>query len=323
MLDIIVTHSTEKWDTVKNFFTMLALQRGIDFDAFKVILVNDGEENAFTDITFADMPFRVEQMSIPKSGVSAARNAGIRAAKAEWLMFCDCDDMFFNPYALMDILNVLPAPKVDLLWSDIFIEDKKRFRATVIQKKGLNYVFNHGKVYRRKFLLDNGIFFDENIDYCEDSLFNTTAFTIVDDKRVGHIVTQAPTYVWCDVEGSVTNMSKTQDIAPISVFHRNEKVCELYKTHRPREEYCGMVARTVIDAYHALNVLQLSGALLSMRDEFAAWFRLHEREWESVPYETVKKIKESSRKSMFPSDAKIREDISVSRWLESLKRGCA
>lgn len=319
LLDIIVPHYKEPWTTVEKFFSILDMQRGIDFSQFQVIFVNDGEENAFPAKNFSSRPYKVTQISIPHAGVSAARNAGLKKAEAEWVMFCDCDDMFFHPYAMMDILNVLPAKEADLLWSDIFIEDTRHFVATVIQKKGMNTVFIHGKLYRRQFLIDNEIWFDETVPYCEDSLFNSFAYTIADERRIGRIATQVPTYVWCDVDGSVTNTSDTKTHAHEYIYYRNRKICDLYKQKRPYDEYCCMIARTIIDCYYSLNVPQLSENAKEMKKHFRGWYLERKKEWEKVPYETLKIIKEKSRNSLHPLPPDLIESISVTQWLKNLE----
>lgn len=316
-LDIIMPHYKEPWDTVKKFFSMLELQRGIDFHSFRVLIVNDGEENAFPLNQFSSFPYEVLQISITHAGVSAARNAGLLASEAEWVMFCDCDDMFAHPYALLDILHVLPAKEADLLWTDIWTEANRN--GIFIMKKEFNAVFVHGKLFRREFLLKNDIYFDEHIVYCEDSLFVTTALMLCNEKRQGRIRTQMPSYVWCDTDGSVTNTSRTKDIAPMCMMYRDKKVCELYREKRSHDEYCAMIARTVIDAYHYLNrTVPLSEELEQMQADFYAWYMEHKAEYESVPYETLKKIKESSRKSAFINAGLLDESVSVTKWLKSL-----
>lgn len=319
LLDIIVPHYHEPWSTIEKFFTILDLQRGVSFSSFRVILVNDGEENALPEEHFSSREYDVWQMSIPHAGVSAARNHGLKSATAPWVMFCDCDDMFFHPFALMDILNVLPNDKADLLWTDYFTEANRKFNATVIMKTGFDAVFVHGKLYRRQFLLDHNIFFDEEISYCEDSLFNTTAWTIADEKRTGHIATQCPTYVWCDTDGSVTNTYKTRDIAPVSVFHRNKKVCDLYHRLRPYDQYCAMIARTIIDAYYVLNLSVLTDKLKALKKDVRTFYIEHKAQYEAVPYETLKLIKEKSKKCVFPNDMPIIENVSVTQWLKRLE----
>ena len=320
MLDIIVTHYKEPWDVGAKFFSMLDLQRGVDFGDFRVILVNDGEENALPDEHFLNRPYKVEQISIPHAGVSAARNEGIRVATADWIMICDFDDTFANVYALMDILNVLPAD-VDLLWSDLYVERRSENGVVTLDEQGLNGVFNHGKVYRRQFLLDNDIWFDPFLPYCEDSLFNTVAYTVCKENRVAKIVTKNMLYIWCDTEGSVTNTMKNRQKGRYYTYYRNKKVCEVYKRHRPHDQYCGMIARTIMDAYYALNVRgELEDYMREMKKDFLAWYREHKQEWRSVPYETLKLIKEKSRKCSGPKNAGTIEEISVSQWLSTLEK---
>lgn len=320
-LDIIVTHYKETWEEVEKFFSMLDIQRGISFSDFRVILVNDGEEYAFPEEYFLDRPYHVDQISIAHAGVSEARNEGLRNADADWVMFCDCDDMFSNPYAMLDIINVLPANEADILWGDIWMESRRSGNGTFIMKKEFNAVFIHGKLFRRKYLLDNNILFDKNIGYCEDSLFVTTAFILCKENRQGRIRTQMPIYVWCDTDGSVTNTNRTKDIAPRCMLYRDKKVCELYRTERSHDEYCAMIARTVIDAYHYLNrTFPLSDELEALRGDFYSWYMEHKKEYESVPYETLKKVKESSRKSAFINPGTLKESVSVTKWLKTLEK---
>lgn len=138
MLDIIMPHYDEPWEEGEKFFTMLDLQRDVDFSQIKVILVNDGPEHRLPDELFSHRPYQVEQICIEHGGVSAARNAGIEHSTAEWLCFCDFDDMFAETYALRSVLNVLPAPKYDILWADFYAENKVRDGKLKIYTRGEN-----------------------------------------------------------------------------------------------------------------------------------------------------------------------------------------
>ena len=149
-LDIIMPHYKEKWEIGRKFFQMLDLQRGIDFSDFRVIIVNDGEERHLPDELFANRAYAVVQHDIPHGGVSAARNAGLKASDAEWVMFCDFDDMFTNVYALRDILNVVPTNDFDMLWAEIISEDVLKTGEMVLHPRHENVVFIHGKLYRRQ-----------------------------------------------------------------------------------------------------------------------------------------------------------------------------
>lgn len=319
LLSIIVTHYKEPWDMVKNFFTMLDIQRDIDFSDLEVLLVHDGHGYAFSDDAFVERPYYVQQLEIDHAGVSAARNAGTRAARGKWVLFCDCDDMFAHPFALMDAMDVLNTDRADIIWGEFCVEDKKLSEKPVYYlKKDQNYTFIHAKFFRRAFLLEKNIAFDPELSFGEDTLFVTTAFLLSDDSRRGKIVSKLPLYVWCDTDGSVTNTDSTKDIAPRCTFTRNRKVCDLYKDHQAYYEYCCMVARTVTDAYYYLNRVDMTDDLKQVRNDFYVWFKGHEAEWKAVSYEDLKQIKECSRKSAFIGKGYLMEDITVTQWLKKL-----
>ena len=171
-LDIIVPHYKEPWEVGQKFFAMLDLQRGVDFQKdFRVLLVHDGTE-PFPDDYFANRPYRVEQIVADHGGVSAARNVGIKAATADWVMFCDFDDIFTHVYSLRDYTSVLPTDRYDMMWSDFIAEDVNKNGVMGLHRRGQNVVFIHGKIYRRKFILANDLWFDTDLSFNEDSFYN-------------------------------------------------------------------------------------------------------------------------------------------------------
>lgn len=332
MLDLIVTHYKEPWETGEKFFNMLDLQRGVDFGEVKVILVNDGEENKLSDARFENRPYAVKQISIPHAGVSAARNAGIRASDAEWIMFCDFDDMFASVYALRDIMTVLPAPGFDMLWCEIYSEDKLKSGETILHKRLENVVFVHGKVYRRQFLIDNDLWFDTSLEFNEDSAFNAILQTVVDYRRTGKITTLAPIYIWCFNENSATTTPGNRWKALYGLYERNKRVCEAFKKRLPRDRYCAMVARTIVDAYYALNVEEFPPELKDMYADFKAFYREHKKEYVSVPLKTMLEVKaiskaehergnqeEKERWNTACIDCMTKTEIPIRKWLESLE----
>ena len=72
ILDLIVPHYKEPWSVGKPFFDMLACQRNVDFNSFRVILVHDGVDT-FPEAYFTAYPFKTVQCPIKHGGVSAAR----------------------------------------------------------------------------------------------------------------------------------------------------------------------------------------------------------------------------------------------------------
>lgn len=84
---------------------------------FEIIFVNDGsrdnslyllneaKDNSLLNITVIDQR---------NSGVSAARNAGVDAAKGEFISFCDMDDEISDSY-LSDMHQVMKSSEVDMV----------------------------------------------------------------------------------------------------------------------------------------------------------------------------------------------------------------
>ena len=145
-LDLIVTHYKEPWELGKPMFDVLALQRNIDFKDVSVILVNDGEENALPAECFEGYPYEIHQISIPHGGVSRARNAGLDASVADWVMFCDFDDSFSSLFGLHLIFAAMQEDSCDTLWS-CFTEEALGDDGIVhLVAHERDYVFVHGLV---------------------------------------------------------------------------------------------------------------------------------------------------------------------------------
>src|SRR5271170_4417047 len=66
------------------------LAQGPDVDA--LVIVDDGSSDGTYAIVRSFADSRIRLVASDGSGVSAARNAGARAAPGEWLMFLDADD---------------------------------------------------------------------------------------------------------------------------------------------------------------------------------------------------------------------------------------
>ena len=124
--------------------------------------------------------------------------------------------------------------------------------------RGENIVFVHDKFYRRSFLNEHHIRFDTAMEFNEDSVFNSVLSAMTDCKRIGAINTLSPIYVWTYRDNSATSNPANRQKSLVSLFERNKRVCEAYRLHRPYEDYCAMIARTVFDAYYTLNIQKLT-----------------------------------------------------------------
>ena len=292
MLDIVITHYKEPWETGAPLFRMIALQRGIDFKDIRVILINDGSEGAIPKekIEEEHYPFHTDVVTIPHGGISAARNAGIDASEAEWITFCDFDDTYASVYSLRDVLTLLPAENFDLLWGKMLVEDFLHGKDSVYKSpEQAKFVFTHYKFYRRSFLLENDIRFDTDLTYNEDSLFNAIIIAVLDYHRIGEIKAAFPGYIWCRRGNSVTNKDGAKDPATYGHFRRNWKVCDFYLEHLPKHRLKDMFVRTIYDTYYMLNTEKISR---EMHDRIAKEFHEELKKYAQYWYVPEKDILE-------------------------------
>lgn len=330
-LDIIVTHYDEPWETGKKLFDMLAMQRGFDFQDIGVTIVHDGSE-LLPDENFMQYPFTVVQKIINHAGVSAARNAGIKIADAPWIMFCDFDDTFSSIYSLRHILSVLPTDSFDELWCEFYAEDKKADGKTVLHIRGENSVFIHGKIFRKQFLVDNGLRFPEDMDFNEDSAFVATIHALADYRRIGKITAETPLYIWTFREGSATGTQSNRARALKGMYMRNKVVCEAFRKHLPETRYQTMVCRTAYDAYHVLNAVELPDMLVPLVDDFAEWWKGHKEAFKECPINLRRESAEASWKEHSIGDKEeierwgklgepvFNKDVSFNEWIREVTK---
>ena len=255
LLDIVITHRDEPWGVGRKMFEMLKLQRGVRKGEFRVILVQDGEEGDTLDAAriVRLYPFMETIVDIPHSGVSAARNAGLEEATADWVMFCDFDDMLYSCDSLYRILESIrqAGDRADLIWSNFWIEMAGEGSKWAKREKGFNSVFIHGKVYRRQFLIDHEIRFDEDLSYSEDAMFNALAVMELEAGRVAKM--PETVYMWCYRPESLSNYTGGDAKRNIDLYKKRVRVIEAYEQRgRTYDAKCAAV-RTLLDYYWEIN----------------------------------------------------------------------
>ncbi len=88
---VIPLYNKEK--SVKNTIESVLNQT---FQDFEVIVVNDGSTDNSLEVVKSFNDERIRIINQKNSGVSSARNRGIKEAKYEWIAFLDADDLWEN-----------------------------------------------------------------------------------------------------------------------------------------------------------------------------------------------------------------------------------
>lgn len=150
-----------------------------DYPAYEIIVVDDGST---TEIAAPLSPFRdkIRVLTIPHGGPSAARNAGVKAAKGEYLAFLDDDDLFDHGKLREQTLLMEAAPSSGLLYSPVYYLGGNGVKRLHSPKAGLASPDKFAQAYfldvdvtmpslllRRSSFLEAGLF-DEGIVYNED-----------------------------------------------------------------------------------------------------------------------------------------------------------
>ena len=166
------------------------LRRSIDSlkklrEEIEVVLVDDGSTNGCDKILdeYAQCAERFCVIHQKNTGVSSARNAGIRKATGKYICFCDADDVI-DPNALDVIVSRVKDTEVGFVYSDFNknIKDKNEIiclenigkRQDMLKKilcEPNRYGAVWGNLYRRQIIMDNELFFNEELSHAEDTEF--------------------------------------------------------------------------------------------------------------------------------------------------------
>ncbi len=159
------------------------LKRAIDsvlaqtFTPVEVIVIDDGSSDGTAEWIKQNYPSIILVVQ-KQSGVSAARNAGIRRAKGEWIALLDSDDEWL-PQKLARQMDLLSF-KTDALvchTDEIWVRNGKRVNAMNKHQKPEGYIYQHclplccvspSSILIHKSVFDDAGVFDESYPACED-----------------------------------------------------------------------------------------------------------------------------------------------------------
>lgn len=145
-----------------------------DVNKIEIVIIDDGSsdhtQELVNDIILTNEKIHIVYSFQENKGVSSARNKGILLSKGKYIWFVDSDDRIAE-HCLIDILNMLEYNVADIFclgWKD---RDGKEYYSSENSNKYVvaNYVWN--KIFRKNLLLDNFVFFSEQIKNTEDFLF--------------------------------------------------------------------------------------------------------------------------------------------------------
>ena len=170
-IQFLVPQYKENEETISFLLDSIESQLHMDKKDMGVIICSDGGEYVLNQEFLDKYSYDIQYVICEHRGVSATRNSALILSDADYVMFCDADDGFVSNIGVYSLVRSLDLnPKSEMLSTKIFIEGNVD-GAPEFTIGDHNNIFVHGKVFRREFLINNELFFDERLLIHEDSYF--------------------------------------------------------------------------------------------------------------------------------------------------------
>lgn len=196
------------------------------FTDYEIIVVDDGSTDRSLDIAIMRLGNQAKCQIVrqPNAGLSAARNAGLKAANGEYVLFLDSDD-WLEEEALGRIVEHSHGEDLicfsgrkwyqdtqlyetaDELLPATYATGWEYYNENALQSRKFPFVCAVLRLYRRKFLLENKLYFTAGI-YHEDNMF--TPYVCLYAKATK--VINESIYIYRIRKGSITTQPKLKNI---------------------------------------------------------------------------------------------------------------
>lgn len=320
-LQFLVPQYRETDEIIKPLLDSIALQQNVPFDQIGVVICNDGSDVFLTDEFLRGYPFAIEYHREPHRGVSATRNACLDYATADYVMFCDADDMFYNICGLWILFREMDIGFDSLV--SLFIEETRN-----PETKDVEYInhetdstFVHGKVHRRQYLIDNGIRWNNSLTIHEDSYFNILCQNLSADVKY----CPTPFYLWKWRDDSVCRHDPKYILKTYrNMLDSNDALVDEFARRSVTDKAAFFTAFMILDAYYTMNKPEwIDQANQAYRDSterrFAAYYRKHRAVWDALPVGDKMMISNQVRSRSVMEGMQM-EAMTIDTWLKHIER---
>jgi len=320
-LQILVPQYEEDDSVIKPLLDSLAIQQNVDFNEFGVIIVNDGSDVYLTQEFLDSYPFQIEYHLNEHRGVSATRQAAFDYSTADYVMFCDADDMFCNVCGLWIIFREMNVGVFDSLTS-IFVEETRNplnNEVTYINRE-MDSTFVHGKVHRRRYLIEKGIKWNPDLTIHEDSFFNIQCANLSQNVKYCPF----PFYLWKWRDDSVCRHDSKYILKTYrNMIDSNSALIAEFKRKGRSDLSAFYTVFMIFDAYYTMNKpewIDMDNQEYRKATElhFAKYYQTHKNTWETFPYQEKMNISQGIRGRSVQEGMRM-EAMTVDEWLKHIE----
>lgn len=322
-LQILVPQYKETEEVVRPLLDSIEIQQNVNLkEDVGVVIVNDGSDIFLSDEFLNRYSYAIKYIKAPHGGVSATRNRALDAATAEYVMFCDADDMFYNACGLYILFREMTGEGFDALVS-VFIEESR-----IGEEKKPEYInhpidqtFVHGKCYRRQYLVDNNIRWNNDLTIHEDSYFNCLAIRSTDTVKF----CPSPFYLWKWRDDSVCRHDPKYILKTyINMIDSNTALVKAFITRGKRKVAQALVCQMVYEAYFTMNKKEwLEQENQSYRNATEQRFAIYFKEFKDL-FDTIDETEKAQiimgiKNRMF-QEGLLMESITFDDWISDILR---
>lgn len=317
---ILVPQYNETDEIIKPLLDSIAIQQSVPFDRIGVIICNDGSKTFLTKKLLNSYPFPIEYHKEPHRGVSATRNACLDYATADYVMFCDADDMFYNACGMWILFREMETGFDSLV--SVFTEETRHpeTKKPEFINHDMDSTFVHGKVHRRQYLIDQKIRFNDKLTIHEDSYFNILCQNCSENVKY----CQTPFYLWKWRDESVCRHDPKYILKTYrNMLDSNDALIDEFLSRGKQDKATLFTAFMIFDAYYTMNkpewIDQENQEYRNSTEmHFANWYKKHEDIWNSIPINDKMMISNQVRSRSVMEGMRM-ESVTIDGWLKHIK----
>lgn len=321
-LQILVPQYNETEQVIKPLLDSIEVQQNVDLaNDVGVIIVNDGTDVHLSREFLDRYSFRIDYYLHEHKGVSATRNACLDYAKADYVMFCDADDMFYNACGLYIVFREIENGGFDSLVS-AFVEESREpnTRIPVYINHDMDSTFVHGKIHSRKFLLDNNIRWNDALTIHEDSYFNCLCQRLAKELKYS----QTPFYLWRWRDESVCRHDPKYILKTYNnMLDSNDALIEQFVNRNRIQDAQFFAVNMIYDAYFTMNKQewlnqQNSEYRLATERRFKSYWMKYKYLHDGIPNDAKTQIIMSIKGRMY-AEGVVLETITFNEWIQQIE----
>lgn len=321
-LQILVPQYKETDEIIKPLLDSIEVQQNVDLaHDVGVIIVNDGTDVRLSNDLLSRYTFPIEYHFREHQGVSATRNASLDLATADYVMFCDADDMFFNACGLYIVFREMEGNGFDSLVS-AFVEESRHpeTKEPLYINHDMDSTFVHGKIHRRQYLLDNRIRWNNKLTIHEDSYFNCLCQRLAKELKYS----QTPFYLWKWRDASVCRHDPKYILKTYNnMLDSNDALVQQFLDRGRKQDAQFYAVSMIYDAYFTMNKDEWLNQenheyRMATEQRFAAYWKKYKPLHDSIPQDMRAQIIMGIKTRMF-GEGMVLETQTFAQWMKDIE----